>query len=221
MSAEKLFHAVVMVGIGAAAGCGGRSTEASPGGIGGAGPVEPLVSLAGFAGAVEPPGAFWPDACEYRFQYVCDSYSPLQGCRCDPSKPRGPEDCGGLTRTACSRKLCAPYEECYRVPDSSIDCECVPDAADSPADCDEPGRFECEVWSPEFRNCRCNPERPGTLDDCAKPEDFRCGYLQDGVYAACACTDGVRPEDCASHCRSTCQSEMPRFGCECDCRTIV
>jgi hypothetical protein len=217
VSAAKLFHAIVVAGVGAAAACGGRAGRGEVSGAGGQEPVSPSISLAGFADAEQPEGVFWPTSCEYRYQYVCESYSPLQGCRCDASRPRSSADCGGAARTTCSTQLCAPNEICE---DRWVDCQCLEGAPLLPSDCAGPGQFVCQSYEPEFRDCHCDPERAKTPMDCPKPEDFHCAWLGDG-FANCDCVTGALPEDCRMRsCPYRCQSENPRFGCECLCATI-
>jgi hypothetical protein len=226
VGAGKFFHTVVIMGLGAAGACGRGEQDAAEleAPTGGAGSVDPFTSLAGFAGASEPEGVFWPSECEYRSQYHCESYHPLQGCVCDESLPRGPQDCGGETRISCDR-LCAPGEACGLTGiEDYIDCHCNPDAPAGPEDCEGPGQFACEFYDPAFRDCVCNPDRPATPEDCDKPEDYFCNWQQPNtdVFYDCACLAGTLPEVCQEQaCPYTCQSTEPRFGCQCECGIIV
>jgi hypothetical protein len=213
----KLFHAIVVLGAGAAA-CAGHTERGEASGAGGSEPVAPLISLGGFPSAEEPDGVFWPTSCEFRYQYACDLYSPLQGCRCDASRPRSSADCGGAPRTSCATELCAPGESCD---DRWVECQCREGAPLSASDCDGPGQFVCARYAPEFRDCHCDAARPKTLADCKQPEDFACLWVDGEAFADCACQSGDLPEDCAMlGCEFRCQSRTPRFGCNCFCGGI-
>ncbi len=216
MGASRLFHAIVVMGASAAA-CGGRAERAAQAGAGGEGSVEPFTSLGGFAGASEPEGVFWPAACEHRGQYRCESYSPLQGCVCDPSLPASPEDCGGTAKMRCERTLCAPNEDCSTL-DSHIDCRCVAENAAGPEECAGSGQFVCSEYTPSFYDCRCEADRPGTPENCSRPEDFFCENVAE--MTACRCDQGQLEQECIPGCPYSCQSETPRFGCQCVCITI-
>ena len=220
----------------ASAGSGGSSVVAggSTGGSGGDrlslydggsvidGGSDPI-SLAGFGGASEPEGVFWPSACEYAYQYVCDSYVPLGGCRCDTTRPRGPEDCGGVRMTRCSEHSVVDRSSPIDPEDPElgfVDCRCVPENASSPDECEGFGQFVCNVARAELRDCHCDPARPKAPDACAKPEDFFCRTVDAGNSdrADCYCGEGDAESECPPgdfNYRFECQSENPRYGCRC------
>lgn len=217
--AERLFHTIVVVGAGLPLGCGGRA-ERSSDGAGGSANVDPVISEAGFGGVLEPPGIFLPSACASYSQYRCESYSPLQGCVCDPSSPLGPEDCGGATKISCDGSYCGRGVTCDAAIDRHIDCHCVPDAPDGPDACGGSGQFQCVEYTPEYRDCRCDPARPGTPAACAIPEQFHCRQYSP-VPVECSCDPASVPEDeCPTSCDYSCASDNPRFGCDCRCIVI-
>jgi hypothetical protein len=181
------------------------------------------ISLAGFGGASEPEGVFWPTPCEYAYQFVCDSYVPFAGCRCDPTRPRGPEDCGGVRMTRCSEHSIVDRSAPFDPNDPElgyVDCQCVPDNVDSPEACEGFGQFACNTVRAELRDCHCDPARPATPEACSKPEDFFCEAVDgvDSTHANCYCGSG----DIEASCRVEttvyafeCQSYEPRYGCTC------
>jgi hypothetical protein len=210
---HKLFHAVVVMGI-SAAGCashdGQTETQAD---AGTAAPIPPVVTLPDAGPA--PSGEPWPSSCEYRYQYVCDSYAPLSGCRCDASRPRNDDDCGGAARTHCAAAFCGPDETCGGLAQTYVDCRCVPDAPATPDDCAGPGQFVCADPA-SVRDCRCDSSRPKTPEDCAHPEYFHCASTEPGgMYADCICETGDLAEDCQGDLHLSCQSTTPLFGCNC------
>lgn len=213
----------------------GGTSNAAGGKSGATGDVPPLydddggvvdagdpISLGGFGGASEPEGVFWPTSCDHPYQYVCDSYQPLAGCRCDPSRPRGAEDCGGVRKTRCSefnvRDPKYPYDP-LSMDVGYVDCVCVPEDVASPAECEGFGQYVCAVDVNVFRDCHCDPTRPLGPAACDKPEDFFCAARENGSndVADCACGAGdieaSCPED-GSH-RFSCQSYDPPYGCLC------
>lgn len=180
------------------------------------------ISGGGFGGAGEPEGVFWPTGCEHAYQYVCDDYQPLAGCRCDPTRPTGPEECGGIRKTRCSdyhvRDPQAPYDP-LSMDEGYVDCRCVPEDAASPSECEGFGQYVCNVDINVFRDCHCDTARPASPAACSKPEDFFCNAHENGSndVADCNCGTGVTMAECPmdiNH-RYECQSYDPLFGCLC------
>lgn len=182
---------------------------------------DPTVSLGGFPGASVPDGEFWPSGCDSPLQYACDSYAPLAGCRCDPTKPRTFDDCGGPRKARCHGYVVDPT-----VPDAGydpfrglVDCECVPDDVTSGSECAGFGQLSCTDGN-EWLDCHCDASAPATPADCDGPWDFFCTEqdAETGEFADCACKpgQGTDPMACTGGLReSRCQSADPLFGCYC------
>jgi hypothetical protein len=214
MVVSRLFHALVVVGAGIGSACGGQSRASADR----RGPDElPPVVLAEDGGVIPRSDAFWPNECASYAQFRCDRYAPLEGCRCDDAAPLGPEDCGGAARFFCEAFVCPPGETCAS--GFNVECECRPDAPLAPEDCPGgAGQFECRYDNPR-RSCSCNPERPGSPEDCTPSAAFVCQSYSP-VYFTCACDPSYQDEaSCLENerCSYQCFSEMPRYGCECDC----
>lgn len=216
VQARRLFHSVVVVGSGIGLGCGAgeRSVQRESDSEA----VPPVVS-ASQGGAVGRSDAFWPAECATFSQFRCDNYSPLEGCFCDGSAPLGPEECGGEPRYACDAYVCPPGASCGTAP--NVACRCLQDAPLVPGDCPGgPGQYECVSYLPSPRTCRCNPERPGVPEACAPTDAFVClSYTP--TFMECDCGAGPFDEatcrDQGRHCWYSCVSEMPRYGCKCEC----
>jgi hypothetical protein len=249
--AGKLFRAIVVLGAsgaGTAAGCAGSrdgnhssaggsgsKSVAQPGSAGSGGTNESALydggsvvddagdplSLAGFGATSEPEGVFWPTACDSAYQFVCDSYIPFAGCRCDTTRPRGPEDCGGVRMTRCSEHSVVDQSQPFDPNDPElgfVDCRCIPENASAPDECEGFGQFVCNLSRTVLRDCHCDSTRPATPEACAKPEDFFCSMLdgRDLTVADCRCDEGDTEADCQKdNYEFTCQSENPRYGCTC------
>lgn len=218
MGAKGLYHAIVVMGVGAMGACGRTEQNAASDGATSVtgGPAEGAMGTASTTGA----DAVSPADCEYRSQYRCDSYYPPTGCECDDTLPRGGDDCGGATRLHCALAVCDPGELCLG-PDYLVDCSCVEDAPAGPEDCRGAGQFTCAYYTPEYRDCHCDEARPATPADCLQPEDYFCDLVE-AEAVGCACEDGeASSEVCLEQrCRHECQSDEPRFGCRCLCITI-
>jgi hypothetical protein len=260
--AQKLFHAIVVIGAssaGATAGCGdarraggvtddgaAATTQTATGGspsaggtsagaaaagrsASGGGPVldvfppdagDPTVSLGGFPGASVPDGEFWPSACDSPLQYVCDSYAPLAGCRCDPNKPLSFDDCGGPRKTRCHANVVDPAAPSvpYDPFRGLVDCECVPEDVSAGSECAGFGQLTCTEGA-EWVDCHCDASAPATPADCDEPWNFFCAEqdLDTGEFAACSCRpgQGTDPMSCTGLRRVSCQSADPLFGCYC------
>jgi hypothetical protein len=218
MVVNRLFHTVVVVGAAIGVGCGGQSRTKDDGSVDG---ELPPVVLADDGGVIPRPDAFWPNQCASYAQFRCDRYSPLEGCRCDETAPAGPNDCGGNARFFCESFVCPPGETCANR--KNVGCECRADAPLTPEDCpDGPGQFECTYTDPP-ESCSCDPERPGHPESCTPTEAFVClGYSP--IYSTCQCNPSFEDEaSCLakSYCDYECVSEMPRYGCLCDCVTPI
>jgi hypothetical protein len=217
MGAARLFHAVVVVGAGVGTSCGARVDRASQES---SGEVPPVV-VATEGGALPRADAFWPSRCASESQFRCSSYEPLEGCLCDPSAPRTPEDCGGPAKFECRQLICEPGKACPAY--TNVDCRCVPDAPSDPTGCAAgSGQFECAAYAPVYKTCRCNPDRPGNPTDCTPSDVFHC-VTYAPTYYACECAKNLMSEaDCtAQGCPYICVSQNPRYGCECQCVTVI
>jgi hypothetical protein len=218
MVVGRLFHAVVVVGAGIGVGCGGQSrgsADSEP-----EAPLPPVV-LAEDGGVISRPDAFWPNQCASYAQFLCDRYSPLEGCRCDETRPTGPDDCGHRARFFCEEFVCPPGETCDLRP--NVECECRPDAPLAPEDCPGgPGQFECRYENPR-ESCSCDPARPGHPDDCTLTDSFIC-LSYSPIYSTCECNSSQEDEtSCLSdrYCTYLCFSDTPRYGCLCECVTPI
>lgn len=220
MGAKGLYHAIVVMGVGAIGACGRTEENAASEGTANAtgSASEAAASIGGFEAPED--SVIYPSDCEYRSQYRCDSYDPQLGCVCDDTRPRGGDDCGGAGRLHCERSICDPNEICLG-PDYLVDCSCVEDAPAGPEECQGAGQFTCAFYTPEYRDCHCDEERPATPADCAEPEDYFC-ELVGAEAVSCSCEDfEASPEICQEQgCAYECQSYEPRFGCRCQCVTI-
>lgn len=214
MVASRLFHALVVVGAGIGAGCGGQSRAKAdrP-----ANQELPPVVLADDGGVIPRPDVFWPNQCASYAQFRCDRYSPLESCRCDATAPTGPDACGGNARFFCEAVVCPPGETCASR--NNVGCECRPDAPLAPEDCPGgPGQFECRYDEPR-ESCSCNPERPGQPEDCTPTDSFVC-LSYSPFNTTCECSESYEDEaSCLArrYCHYECGSEAPRYGCLCNC----
>jgi hypothetical protein len=107
-------------------------------------------------------------------------------------------------------------------------CRCDTTAPRQMSDCASPLDYQCTrlpCTSPsgqlclgdDFVGCRCDPSglRPS---DCATPEQFFCG-TDEGFFADCECSPVPQPTECGNQ-SVCCQSDNPRFGCDC-CPAII
>lgn len=107
-------------------------------------------------------------------------------------------------------------------------CRCDTTAPRQTSDCASPLDYQCTrlpCTSPsgqlclgeDFVGCRCDPSglRPS---DCATPEQFFCSP-DERFFADCECRPAPQPTECGSG-GVCCQSDNPRFGCDC-CPAII
>jgi hypothetical protein len=81
----------------------------------------------------------------------------------------------------------------------------------NPDSCENPAQFHCD----EDR-CFCDSEAPQGPDDCEDPLTFTCEELEPWTGCSCTAATSAEVEECESvGVGVTCQSEEPRFGCEC------
>jgi hypothetical protein len=201
---ERLFSSIVLVGL--ATGCGGSATtQAGDEGSGGAGELG-----SGGTGALGTGGAsLTPDTCESPAQFRCDEGS----CFCDPNAPVHSTDCEYPSTFFCEDWFC---EEDICVIDDvpatkNLSCSCDETRPKGPQDCDDPTEFTClaaELWE-----CACEPSAPRTPEDCEDPVRFTCQGLDPLTGCSCTGLSNSELEQCSGIAR--CQSEEPRFGCEC------
>ncbi len=99
-----------------------------------------------------PNTLIWPDDCEARWQYKCESYDPLEQCRCNTSIPAEIEQCGGYGALYCDHFFGGSY-------DVWVECECRHDAPGTAEDCSSPEDFSCEHDDGEGppEQCTCSP----------------------------------------------------------------
>lgn len=104
-------------------------------------------------------------------------------------------------------------------------CRCDPAAPRQMSDCKSPLDYQCIelvcqaspppgelCFGDVYVACRCEPSglRPS---DCATPEQFFCS-VDDRFFSGCECSPTPPPTECGSL-GVCCQSDNPRFGCEC------
>lgn len=168
MRADRWFHTLVVVGA-SLSGCGGRAevpghgdSEAGgpstagtgTGGVGsssnaGAGVGGGVVGSSGAGiGAAGMPNPLRPGNCAYQQQFVCASYEPLADCHCDPTAPLYPDACPKPLDFQC-RPLVTVEQVYY------VGCYCGPREL-TPADCEVPESFFCNVTYPALADCHCD-----------------------------------------------------------------
>ena len=117
-----------------------------PKGAGSTAPPRPPPAL------LTPEGIIWPDACDARWQYVCESYDPLDNCRCNQELPAEIAACGGYGALYCRHLLRAGL-------DVWVECECRPGAPNLPEDCLNPATFSCDPQSETGAGEQCSCQR--------------------------------------------------------------
>jgi hypothetical protein len=190
VAAERWFHTLVVVGA-SLSGCGGATADKGRPAPGGSGAV------------MSPGGA-----------------------------PNGGAPSGGLGGgTPTGPSICA-YDAQFVCDDyaTRANCRCDTTAPHQMSDCPSPLDYQCTMLSctappgqlcidDDFVGCRCDPSglRPS---DCATPEQFFCN-VDDGVFWGCECSPDPQPQP--TECGPVgvcCQSDNPRFGCDC-CPTLI
>jgi hypothetical protein len=200
MRADRWFHTLVVVGA-ALPGCSGRTeTTSDPANLGAGSPNAAGAGVAGVAG-----GAAGNGAASGGVGGVASSGTTSGGA------PTSPTDCA-----APQSFVCESYEPL-------LNCRCDPLAPKYASDCPQVLDFQCaelQVGGTRvYVACRC--ETPAlTPDDCAVPESFRCNVAYP-FLSDCHC-DGavVAVSDCEPGFGLCCQSQEPRFGCEC-CSLVI
>lgn len=190
VAAERWFHTLVVVGA-ALAGCGGETAKTGMPATSGSGGV----ASAGSSGAGGPSSAGTAGGA-LASPRDC-AYAAEFVCDDYP------------TRTNCRCDTAAPHQmgDCA----SPLDFRCTR----IPIPCEETPSNLC--FGDESVGCRCDTTglRPS---DCATPEQFYCSF-EPGFFTDCQCS----PDDSTSSCGSSgicCQSDNPRFGCNC-CPTPI
>ena len=109
-----------------------------------------------------------PFTCEATTQWHCVNYTTGEGCHCDPSSPKTPEDCESIFAFTCEGDT---YATNVAAP---MGCSCLENAL-TPEDCERPEQFNCTHYFTYFVGCACQPGAPLTEADC---EDRYCTQFQ-------------------------------------------
>jgi hypothetical protein len=195
LNGERWFHTLVVIGA-SLTGCGGKtgSDQSATAVVGGAGDGGAGGGAAGGGGG--------------------GATSQVGGSADAPALP-GPEMCA-----LAAQFVCDDYE-------TRANCRCDADAPSDPSACQSQFDYTCVAIpcrvtarkacpTPIYVGCRCDPIAPRPTD-CPTPEQFFCDRLSP-FFMGCACqTPAVDPASCDVYC---CESDDPRFGCNCCPRPI-
>ena len=188
--AERWFHTLVVVGA-SLAGCGGKTSEPAPTSTG-TGGATAAQGGSGTSGA--PAGAAGVGA------------APSPAMCAFP----GQFVCGDYpTRTACYCDDAAPKD--------ASECETPFDYTCTELACVTPSGSVC--FRPDYVACHCDTSAP-VPDDCATPEQFFCDGASQLPFTGCACRPEASPDPDSCPGSYCCQSNSPRFGCDCRCALI-
>lgn len=136
-------------GSGSTASGGAMTDDPTSGGATGGAPTPPAPWEIVFDVEI-PDELAWPDSCEARWQYLCESYDPMTNCGCNTALPVDIETCGGYGALYCNHFFRGGY-------DVWVECQCVPQAPSTAEDCPNPASFVCDHPSPTgpSEQCRC------------------------------------------------------------------
>lgn len=190
--AERWFHTLVVVGT-SLAGCGGATSEKGMPATGGSG--------SGSGGVTSMAGS---------------TTAGTSSAGTSGGSTVGPSMCAYAAQFVCDD---------YR---TRTNCRCDTTAPRQMSECANPLDYQCTglpcagpsgtiCIGNEYVGCRCDPSglRPS---DCATPEQFFCSF-DHGFFMNCLCSPDAAPTACGQV-GVCCQSDNPRFGCNC-CPTPI